>query len=62
MKRIWGWVKTNEIDLSFLEEKEVTPEIPAVSEKTPEEMLTETLGEKFTRLGSSPIYKSQTKP
>jgi hypothetical protein len=55
-------VKTNyQIDLSFLEEKDVTPEIPEISEKTPLEMLTETLGEEFTRLGTSPIYKSETK-
>lgn len=56
-------VKTNyQIELSFLEEEEeVTPEIPEVSEKTAREMLTETLGEEFTRLGTSPIYKSKTK-
>lgn len=55
-------VKTDyHIDLSFLEEKEITPEVPEVSEKTPQAMLTETLGEDFRRLGTSPIYKSESK-
>ncbi len=55
-------IKTNyQIDLSFLEEKEAPIELPEISEKTPLEMLNETLGEEFTRLGTSPIYKSRTK-
>ena len=55
-------IKTNYmIDLSFLDEEDATPELPEISEKTPKEMLTETLGEEFSRLGTSPIYKSETK-
>lgn len=55
-------VKTNyQIDLSILEEKEASPEVPEASEKTPQQMLTETLKEEFHRLGTSPIYKSETK-
>lgn len=55
-------IKTNyQIDVSFLEEEEISPEVPEVSEKTAQEMLTETLGEEFRRLGTSPIYKSESK-
>jgi hypothetical protein len=55
-------VKTNfSIDLSVLDAGEISPEVPEVSEKTPQEMLTQTLGEEFRRLGTSPIYKSESK-
>jgi hypothetical protein len=55
-------VKTNyQIDLSFLEEREITPEVPEISEKTTQEMLSEILREDFRRFGTSPIYKSKSK-
>lgn len=55
-------VKTNyQIDLSFLEMEETPSEVPGASEITPQEMLSESLREDFRRLGTSPIYKSQSK-
>ena len=55
-------IKTNyEIDLSFLKEGEITPEVTEFSDKTTQEVLSEILNEDFVRLGSSPIYKSKTK-
>jgi len=50
------------IDLSSIEKEEITtPEAPAPSEKTPEQMLSESIGERFSRLGKSSIYKSKSK-
>jgi hypothetical protein len=50
------------IDLSSLEKEEITaPEVPATSEIDPEQMLSESLGERFSRLGKSSIYKSKSK-
>jgi len=49
------------IDLSSLEKEETTPEVSEVTEKTTQQMLSESLHEEFSRLGSSPIYKSKSK-
>ena len=55
-------VKTDyRIDLSSMEEEEITPEVSEVTEKTTEQMLNESLQEEFSRLGTSPIYKSKSK-
>ena len=50
------------IDLSSIEKEEITaPEAPTPSEKNPEQMLSESIGEGFSRLGKSSIYKSKSK-
>lgn len=55
-------VKTDyRIDLSSLEEEEITPEVSEVTEKTTQQMLSESLEEEFSRLGTSPIYQSKSK-
>ena len=56
-----GIKKKYEIDLSLLNDEEIIPEIPEISEKTTQEVLSEMLNENFVQLGTSPIYKSKTK-
>jgi len=55
-------VKTDyRIDISSLEEEEITPEISEYTEKTTQQMLNESLKEDFSRLGASPIYQSKSR-
>ena len=56
-------VKTDyRIDLSSLEEEEITPpQVSEVIEKTTQEMLNESLQEDLSRLGNSSIYQGQSK-
>jgi hypothetical protein len=50
------------IDLSGLEKEEITAsEAPITAEINPELILTESIGERFSRLGKSSIYKSRSK-